>query len=173
MPDMSIEQLRGMEGARMRAVYQSHAQRRRLGKWRRNKGELGELDTVNEALNYANTALYGVVQGIIGALGMSPGLGIVHEGNPRAFVLDIADLYKTDVTIPLAFAQWRSDEPGRDVMKALRDNFRLLRLLPRIVDDIQFLLGTGNTEDEWDINDLHLWGSDGATVVAGDNWEGR
>ncbi|MEJ7689327.1 MAG: CRISPR-associated endonuclease Cas1 [Nocardioidaceae bacterium] len=71
----------------------------------------GRLDTVNEALNYANTALYGVVQGIIGALGMSPGLGIVHEGNPRAFVLDIADLYKTDVTIPLAFAQWKSDEP--------------------------------------------------------------
>lgn len=173
MPDMSIEQLRGMEGARMRAVYQSQAQRHRLGKWHRNKGELGKLDAVNEALNYANTALYGVVQGVVCALGMSPGLGIVHEGNPRAFVLDIADLYKTDVTIPLAFAQWKSENPGRDVMMALRENFRLLHLLPRIVDDIHTLLGARDTEDEWDVNDLHLWGPDGITVRAGDNWAGR
>jgi CRISPR-associated protein Cas1 len=101
---------------------------------------------------------------------MSPGLGIVHEGNPRAFVLDIADLYKTETTIPLAFTQANSDSPGRDVMRALRENFRLLRLLPRMVDDIHFLLGAGDTQQEWDVNDLYLWGPDGATVAAGNNW---
>lgn len=173
IPDLSIEQLRGMEGARMRAVYRSHAQRHRLSKWRRNKGELGQLDPVNEALNYANTALYGVVHAAICALGMSPGLGVVHEGNPRAFVLDIADLYKAEVTIPLAFAQRKSNDPGRDVMMALRENFRLLRLLPRIVDDIHSLLGINDDEEDWDVNDLHLWGPNGKMVPAGDNWAGR
>lgn len=172
---VSLEQLRGLEGARMKAVYQIEARRRRLSGWRRRKDDFdgrGPIDPVNEALNYANTALYGVCLAAICGLGMSPGLGIVHEGNPRAFALDIADLYKSEVVIPLAFRQSNSNSPGPDVMRALRDDFRLLRLLPRIVDDIHRIFDMEPVVDDWDVNDLSLWGTGGLLVEAEHNRHG-
>lgn len=175
---VTLEQLRGLEGARMKAVYREQARRYRMSSWRRRFDESdgkGPIDAVNEALNHANTALYGVCLAVVSGLGLSPGLGIVHHGSPRAFVLDIADLYKTEVTVPLAFKQLNSANPGRDVMRALRDEFRLLRLLPRIVDDLHALLDVdlpaGETSD-WDVDLLSLWGSDGSTVAAGHNRHG-
>lgn len=175
---VSLEQLRGLEGARMKAVYREHARRYRMSSWRRRFDESdgkGPLDAVNEAMNHANTALYGVCLAAICGLGMSPGLGIVHNGSPRAFALDIADLYKTEVTVPLAFKQLNSATPGRDVMRSLRDEFKLLRLLPRIVDDLHRVLDvefpdSGGTD--WDVDVLSLWNSDGSTVNAGHNRHG-
>lgn len=172
---VSLEQLRGLEGARMKAVYQMEARRRRLSGWRRRKDDFdnrGPIDPVNEALNYANTALYGVCLAVICGLGMSPGLGILHEGNPRSFALDIADLYKSEVVIPLAFKQSNSASPGPDVMRALRDNFRLLRLLPRVVDDIHRIFDIEPSADDWEVNDLSLWGTGGLLVDAGHNRHG-
>lgn len=171
---LDLATLRGLEGARVKATYQSYAARHRLGRWRRVK-DGPQLDPVNEALNYANTALYGLCQAVICALGMSPGLGFVHEGNPRAFVLDMADLYKTDLTVPAAFAQAKSAQPGRDVMLKLRKDFHLLRMLPRIVDDIHLLLGVNEARepDQWQSQPLYLWNSDGTTIPSGDNRQGR
>jgi CRISPR-associated protein Cas1 len=174
-PGLSIEQLRGLEGARVKAMYALAAKKHRLNHWHRNRGELGEMDPVNIALNYANTALYGLVNSVVLALGLSPGLGVVHEGQRQAFVLDIADLYKADMTIPLAFSLWRSEDAGRDVMHALRKNFRLLRLLPRIVDDVYELLGhrpDPDQDDGWSIETLNLWAPSGL-VVAGVNYADR
>jgi CRISPR-associated protein Cas1 len=172
-----LEQLRGIEGARMKAVYQLEASRRRLTGWRRRSSDYdgtGPLDAVNEALNYANTALYGLCLAVVCALGMSPGLGIIHQGNPRAFVLDLADLYKAEITIPLAFRQVKSAAPGATVMEELRDDFRLLRLLPRIVDDVHRLLSVEpEAVGEWDEKALSLWGSGGMLVPAGHNRHGR
>lgn len=175
---VTLEQLRGLEGARMKAFYRMEAQRRRLKGWRRRKDTAGEdepLDAVNEAMNYANTALYGLCLAVICGLGMSPGLGIIHEGNPKAFVLDIADIYKTTVTIPLAFKQAKSTNPGRDVMHALRTELTLLRLLPRIVDDIYRLFDEqpNDQEWEWDLMPLSLWGSSGQLIAAEHNRHGR
>lgn len=176
---VSLEQLRGLEGARMKAVYREQARRYRLSKWRRRFDESdgsGPLDAVNEALNHANTALYGVCLAAVCGLGMSPGLGIVHHGSARAFVLDIADLYKSEITVPLAFKQLNSGNPGRDVMRALRDEFRLLRLLPRIVDDIYRVLEIDLPDEDatdWDVDFLTLWGSNGSVVAAGHNRHGR
>lgn len=172
---VSLEQLRGLEGARMKAVYQMEARRRRLSGWRRRRDDFdnrGPIDPVNEALNYANTALYGVCLAVICGLGMSPGLGILHEGNPRSFALDVADLYKSEVVIPLAFKQSNSTSPGSDVMRALRDEFRLLRLLPRVVDDIHRIFDIKPSEDDWEVNDLSLWGTGGLLVDAGHNRHG-
>ncbi len=174
---VTLEQLRGIEGARMKSVYQMEARRRRLSGWHRRKNDAdgkGPIDSVNEALNYANTALYGVCLAAVCALGMSPGLGIVHEGTPRAFVLDIADLYKTEVTIPQAFKQWKSNDAGRDVMVALRDDFYLLRLMPRVIDDIHRVLDldTAVTDDGWDMAALSLWGTGGQLVEAEHNRHG-
>lgn len=173
---VSLEQLRGLEGARVKAVYQAEARRRRVSEWRRRKDILdgrGDLDPINEALNYANTALYGVCLAVVCGLGMSPGLGIMHEGSPRSFVLDIADLYKTEITIPIAFKQKHASDGGREVMAELRDDFRLLRLLPRIVDDIHTLMGVDTLDDAgWDSNVLSLWGSGGQLVPAEYNRHG-
>lgn len=170
-PDVTIEQLRGMEGARMKAHYQTCARRFRLTGWRRNRDQL-PLDPVNEALNYANTHLYGVVNAVVLALGLSPGLGIIHQGNRQAFTLDIADMYKTDVTIPLAFSLRNSENPGRAVTSALRKQFMLLKLLPRVVDDIYEVLEVDqpdSDDSDWQINELFLWGPDG-DVLSGNNF---
>ena len=171
-PDASIEFLRGMEGARVKAQYASLAKRHGLPRWRRNRGNLGDLDPVNEALNYANTALYGVVNAVVLALGLSPGLGVVHRGNRQAFVLDIADLYKAEVTIPLAFdlAQFAGARSRRYAPPAGRlptaatapaDRRRHLRP-PRSLPD-------GIDTNDWDVDDLHLWSADGS-VPAGINY---
>jgi len=77
------------------------------------------------------------------------------------------------VTIPLAFRQAASANPGPDVMKELRDEFRLLRLLPRIVNDIHRLFGEGEVADRWDINDLYLWSSTGDLIASGPNQDRR
>lgn len=170
-PDVTIEQLRGMEGARMKAHYQTLARRFRLTGWRRNKDQL-PLDPVNEALNHANTHLYGLVNAVVLALGLAPGLGVIHQGNRQAFTLDIADMYKTDVTIPLAFSLRKSTDPGREVTSALRKQFTLMKLLPRIVDDIYEVLETeqpGSDDDDWQVNELFLWGPNGQ-VLSGNNF---
>lgn len=177
LPDgLTIEQLRGLEGARVKAIYSLAAKKHRITRWRRNTGtgNFGDPDPVNVALNYANAALYGVVGAAVQALGLATGLGIIHEGQRSAFVLDIADLYKAELTIPLAFKQWKSEDPGREVMRALRKEFTLLRFIPRIVDDIYGVLGKEvepEADDGWEVEDLRLW-SPGGSVVAGYNYDG-
>lgn len=160
---LTIDQLRGLEGARMKAIYRTNAQRYRLTGWHRNRGDLGPLDPVNEALNYANTALYGLTNAIIQTLGLSPGLGFIHTGNRISFTLDIADIYKTRHVIPLAFSLHKSTDPGADAMRHLRENLRLTRLLPQIVEDIHTLLNftAHDPDDDWDANTLHLWAETG------------
>ena len=104
---VTIQQLQAFEGVRMRATYQASARQHRLTNWRRNNGTdpgMGEPDAVNVALNHANAALYGVVNCAVLLLGLSPGLGVIHTGNRQSFTLDIADLYKTRITIPAAFS---------------------------------------------------------------------
>lgn len=158
-----IQQLQALEGVRMKALYRMHAQRHRIPHWRRNNGmlpKMGPPDAVNVALNHANTALYGVVTCVVILLGLSPGLGVIHTGNRISFVLDIADLYKAEITIPVAFAAKDAVNPGQEVNRALRDNMRLVRLLPRIVDDILELLhmpSPSQDGDDWDVDDIWLW----------------
>lgn len=176
---LTIEALRGLEGARMKATYATHARRVGLRTWRRQFTDAE--DPVNIALNYANTALYGITNAVITTLGMAPGLGIIHTGNRQSFVLDIADLYKTTLTIPLAFSLHDSTKPGPDAMARLRADFKLIKLLPRIITDIHDLLGVALGDDDssptfdstdWTIDSLKLWGPN-ATVLAGDNYDQR
>ncbi|WP_168581966.1 type I-E CRISPR-associated endonuclease Cas1e [Gephyromycinifex aptenodytis] len=161
--DASIEQMRGIEGLRMRAVYEQQARKHRLRAWRRNTGtqpELGPPDSVNMALNAANSALYGIVNSVVLSLGLSPGLGIIHSGNRQSFTLDIADLYKTRVTVPLAFSLKDHGDPFNAALRTLREELRLLRLLPQIVNDIDMVLGI-DVADDWSVDALELWGPAG------------
>ncbi|MFI1884411.1 type I-E CRISPR-associated endonuclease Cas1e [Streptomyces jumonjinensis] len=183
LPDtVTLEQLRGMEGQRMKALYKILAQQHGIGRFRRNyhPDQWHAQDPVNLALSSANTCLYGIVHAALLALGLSPALGFVHAGTQHAFVYDIADLYKAETTLPLAFALHQSGNPEQEARRRFRENLRLLKLLPRIVRDVQTLLtpGTPDTTDEEapesserrDIEMVHLWDPKRGVLPAGVNY---
>ncbi|MEV7416615.1 type I-E CRISPR-associated endonuclease Cas1e [Streptomyces sp. NPDC089919] len=138
----NLATLRGLEGHRVKAQYQLLAKQYRIGRFRRtyDPAAWDSQDPVNLALSSANTCLYGIVHAAIVALGCSPALGFVHSGNQQAFVYDVADLYKAELTIPLAFSLHASHNPEGEARRSFRDGLRLFKLLPRIVADIQDLL---------------------------------
>lgn len=170
---LTMQQLRGREGARVRQLYRWHA--RRVGiDWSRRDYDperFEDGDVANRALTVANTCLYGIVHGVVAALGCSPGLGFVHTGNDRSFVYDIADLYKADVSIPVAFdvaADLQADtEPT--VRRRIRDAVVEHRLLERCARDVAaLLLGSEDElqEEAWaQDTSLSLWSGRGSSVV--------
>lgn len=169
---LNMQQLRGREGARVRKVYKAHAAQHGV-EWSRRSYDVEDFeagDPVNQALTAANASLYGVVHSVIVALGCAPGLGFVHMGHGRSFVYDIADLYKAELTIPLAF-ELAADPPldiGGTARRRLRDLLYDGKFLKRCVRDIQSLLlpgergessetGYASEEDTvvlWDGNDV-------------------
>lgn len=141
---LSMQQLRGREGARVRAAYRAQAERTGLP-WSGRRYTAGQAfetgDEVNRALSAANACLYGVTHAATSALGCSPGLGFVHTGHALAFVHDVADLYKADVTVPAAFETVGSGKTSEAAVRhAVRDRIGDLRLLERIVRDIYEIL---------------------------------
>ncbi|MEV5751665.1 type I-E CRISPR-associated endonuclease Cas1e [Actinoallomurus sp. NPDC052308] len=170
---MTMQQLRGREGARVRKIYQAHAKRTGItwsGREYRAGDPFAAGDDLNRLLSAANAALYGICHAVIVGLGASPGLGFVHTGAATSFVLDIADLYKADYTIPLAFdltAKGLTSE--RDARLGMRDRIAEDKLLGRIVRDIKTLL----TPEDADIPDEEtneLWDDKVGTVPGGVNW---
>ena len=154
MERRSLDELRGIEGARVREFYKLKA--REYGvPWKGRRylpgNPTGATDAANLALNVANVCLYGLVETACHATGMSPALGFIHRGKSTSFVLDIADLYKADHTIPLAFETVKRHGnpemawPGleSDVRRASRDRFRERRLLDRIVADMTGIIDAG------------------------------
>jgi CRISPR-associated protein Cas1 len=137
----TIEQLRGMEGARVRNTYARLSEE--LGvEWNgrnysQDNWDYG--DPLNRALSCANACLYGICHAAILACGMSPAIGFVHTGKQLSFVYDIADLYKTEITIPLAFqaAKEKSEELEREVRYRCRDAFREKKIMKRIIPDLK------------------------------------
>ncbi|MDG4768623.1 type I-E CRISPR-associated endonuclease Cas1e [Solwaraspora sp. WMMD406] len=175
VPDgTTLAQLRGMEGQRMKALYRLLAQKYRTGKFRRNydPDAWDTQDPVNLALSAASACLYGVVHAVVLALGCSPALGFVHSGTQHAFVYDVADLYKAKVTVPLAFSMSTSAQPERDVRRKLRDQFRLLKLMPTIVTDIQQLLDPDNAvaQRQPAAEITSLWDPDTGSMPSGVNY---
>ncbi len=170
----TLAQLRGMEGQRVKAHYRLLADKYRVKWFKRNydPSNWDSQDPVNLALSAANTCLYGVVHAAICALGCSPALGFVHSGTQHAFVYDIADLYKAQVTIPLAFSLHTSGNPEREARTKLREQFRLVRLLPRIVTDIQHVLDPDNRQPSADrvVDIVHLWDPELGSLPAGVNY---
>ena len=99
--DNTMQQLRGKEGARVRGIYRKYSKLYRVD-WDGREYDPNDFESgnaVNKALSASNVCLYGLVHSIIGALGLAPGLGFIHTGHDRAFVYDIADLYKAEYTI--------------------------------------------------------------------------
>jgi len=159
---LTMQQLRGREGARIRALY------RRASKdtgvpWNGREYDPHDYkagDSVNMALSAAHACLYGVVHSVITALGCSPGLGFVHTGHECSFVYDIADLYKGKISIPIAFAiaAEQPDDIGSVTRRRVRDAITDCRLIKQIVIDIRkLLLDTSAAEEDLEVNILHLW----------------
>lgn len=149
----SIEQLRGMEGARVREIYKLLAQRHGV-KWSaRNydQNNWDNSDIPNRCLSSATACLYGLCEAAILAAGYAPAIGFLHRGKPQSFVYDLADLYKFETVVPVAFATAAKIEknkifdvaPERMVRIACRDMFRKTGFLEKIIPDIETILLSG------------------------------
>jgi CRISPR-associated protein Cas1 len=181
-PTLTLQQLRGMEGVRVREAY-ARASRETGVPWSGRsyrREQWTSADPVNRALSAANACLYGICHAALLSTGYSPGLGFIHVGKLLSFVYDVADLYKCDVTIPAAF---RAVQEGLDtleprVRRACRDHFFAERLIERIVPDVQRTLGQ-TPEDvrlvdyvppEGDEAPGALWEPTGGTTPGGRNY---
>ncbi len=160
---MTMQQLRGREGARIRSVYRAVSRQTGVP-WSGREYDPDDFqagDPVNKALSAAHACLYGVAHSVIAALGCSPGLGFVHTGHERSFVYDIADLYKAEITIPIAFeiaAQYTpQDDIGALTRRAVRDAISDGHILARAVRDIRSLLSVDEAYPELEIEILRLW----------------
>lgn len=169
---LTMQQLRGREGARVRGVYRAWSRETGVP-WDGRRYDPNDFETgndINKALSAANACLYGLCHSVIAALGLAPGLGFVHTGHERSFVYDIADLYKADSSIPLSFqtvAENAQDISGT-VRRRMRDYFSSHQLLEQVVKDIRLLLlDETETQFEDDIQILRLWDERKGDVSAG------
>jgi CRISP-associated protein Cas1 len=143
-----LEEVRGKEGYRVREAYRLAAAEHGL-EWKGRKYDPKNWDwsdPLNQALSTANACLYGLCHAAILSAGYSPAIGFIHTGKMLSFVYDIADLYKTEISVPLAFrtVAQGTKEVGRRVRLALRDEFHRTRLMERILPDIAEVLDAGD-----------------------------
>lgn len=143
----NVEQLRGIEGARVRETYKLLA--RQYGvQWRaRNydRKQWDSADVPNRCLSAATSCLYGITEAAVLAAGYAPAVGFIHTGKSLSFVYDIADLFKFETVVPIAFriAAKSPREVEREVRLACRDLFRSSKLLGRIIPTIEDVLSSG------------------------------
>lgn len=155
--NLSIEQLRGREGARVKDTYMRESKKTGIpwkGRIYKQK-DWSASDPVNKTLSTANSCLYGLCHSAIVSIGYSPAIGFIHTGKQLSFVYDIADLYKADITIPIAFqiVQESDLDIERRTRVTCRDKFKEFRLLPQIIDDIEKIFDIENqNSDENELN---------------------
>lgn len=171
----TMQQLRAKEGARIRKLYRNMSGKYGV-KWDGRTYDPDNYeggDPVNQALSASNVALYGLVYSAIAAMGMATGLGFVHTGHDLSFVYDIADLYKAEITIPVAFqvaSEYESgDDVGRISRQKVRDVFADGKILQRIIRDIQILIGI-KEEEQFEVEPLCLWDNKDGNMKYGINY---
>ena len=170
---LTMQQLRGREGSRVRNVYRAYAKETGVA-WNGrvyNPDDFSSGDAVNQALSAGHACLYGLAHAVIVALGCAPGLGFIHVGHERSFVYDIADLYKSEITIPIAFqtaAEAPEDLPAI-VRRRVRDAMVSARILERMVHDIRWLLLPA--EESMELEEaIYLWDNQRGVVSNGINY---
>ncbi len=170
---LTMQQLRGREGSRIRKTYQRYSKEYSIP-WKGREFDpenYSEGTEINQALSSAHACLYGLAHAVICALGCSPGLGFVHVGHERSFVYDVADLYKAEVTIPIAFqtAAEHTGDVGSATRRNVRDAFAKTRILERMVKDIHYLL-LEDAKEEVTADLLYLWDVQRSELPAGINY---
>ncbi|MCG5494366.1 type I-E CRISPR-associated endonuclease Cas1e [Ectothiorhodospira variabilis] len=146
----SVDQLRGMEGARVRKTYQLLAKQYGV-KWHGRHYDPTQWDTsdvANQCLSSATACLYGITEAAILAAGYAPAIGFLHTGKPQSFVYDIADIVKFETVVPAAFrvAKMNPVAPEREVRIACRDAFKQTKLLQRLIPMIEEVLAAGEID---------------------------
>jgi CRISPR-associated protein Cas1 len=146
----SVEQLRGIEGARVRKIYELLARQYGVD-WKHRNYDYSEWesgDVPNRCLSSATACIYGICEAAILAAGYAPAVGFIHTGKPQSFVYDIADIFKFDTVVPVAFriAGKNPRNPEREVRLACRDAFRQSKLLDKIIPTIEEVLAAGGIE---------------------------
>lgn len=170
---LNLNQLRGIEGVRMKKAYALAAKQTGVA-WKtrdlgRNK-EWNELSPLDKALIHSNKLLYAICSSVIVSMGFSTGLGFIHTGRSESFAYDIADLYKAETTIPASFEAVKiAEETGEDievlVRKQCRKYFHTKKLMKRIPKDLLTLFDVD--EDQTDEPDSELWNGGEETVKTG------
>ena len=170
---LSMQQLRGREGARVRSVYRKLSHQTNVP-WTGREYDPDDFeagDAINQALSAAHACLYGVVHSVIVALGCSPALGFIHTGHERSFVYDIADLYKAEVTIPVAFSTVANNNEVEDIGSvtrlAVRDAISDGQLLVKATRDIRSLLSFNDDGIDDTAQILNLWDDKSGFVRSG------
>lgn len=148
----SLQQLRGMEGARVRRRYEDLAEEHGL-EWRGRRYDQDhwdQADPLNRALSVANACLHGLCHAAILSTGYSPAIGFIHTGKQLSFVYDVADFYKTEVTVPLAFQLVASSREHVEprTRRACRHAFFRARIMDRVLADIAEVLDAGDHLEE-------------------------
>ncbi|MBX6741040.1 MAG: type I-E CRISPR-associated endonuclease Cas1 [Acetobacteraceae bacterium] len=153
----SVEQLRGIEGARVRETYRLLAQQYGV-RWdgrQYDPREWSSADVVNRCLSAATAALYGVTEAAVLAAGYAPAIGFLHSGKPQSFVYDIADILKFETVVPEAFRVAAAAQAGRpldgrlvadpvaETRRRCRDAFRRADVLGRLIPLIEEVLSAG------------------------------
>lgn len=169
---LTMQQLRGREGSRIRSVYRRCSKEYGIpwSKREYNPEDFNDATPINQALSAGHVCLYGLAHSVIVAMGCSPALGFVHTGHERSFVYDIADLYKAETTIPLAFqvAHDNPDDIGAEMRRRTRDVVSSTHLLERMVCDIrQLLLDNSELNDEPEVDEVSLWDDKNGSVRSG------
>ncbi len=174
---LTLRQIRGKEGMRVRHAY-ADASKFYGVPWQGRsyrRDNWSPADPINKALSTANSCLYGVCHAAIVSAGYSPALGFIHTGRMLSFVYDVADLYKMEVAVPIAFREVAIglQDLERRVRMACRDAFKEYRLLQRIVPDIEAVLGKEADSPEdlaEDANALdYLWDPERGKIEGGLN----
>lgn len=133
----SIQVLRGLEGRVMKQTYQSLAKRHKIERFRRDtKAE----DPVNQGLNLANSLLYGCAASACGAIGINPALGVIHRGDARSLLFDLADLYKPRIVLPLVFECADTEKPLEEVRKKMRTVIHRKKILEEMLEVLMLIL---------------------------------
>lgn len=142
----SLKEMMGMEGHRVRSLYQQKAEHYGVG-WKGRTFTPGRFelsDVTNQVLTSCNAALYGILCSAVHGMGYSPHIGFIHSGSPLPFIYDLADLYKEELCIDLAFALTR-ELAGRynkhKVSAVFRERVIAMNLLARVAEDIPQILG--------------------------------
>lgn len=146
----SVDQLRGIEGSRVRRLYENLARRYGIDWKRRNYDpqDWSKGDLPNKCLSAGMACMYGVTEAAVNIAGYDPSIGFLHVGKRKSFVYDIADIYKFDLVVPLAFEVLSRNPPQviRKIRLECRDRFRSDNLLKTLIEDINGILDAGGLD---------------------------
>ena len=147
LPHRDLDTLRGIEGSRIKATYKLMAERFGI-EWhgrRFDRSQPDADDLPNQAINHAATAVQAAAAIAVQAVAAIPQLGFIHEASGQAFVLDIADLFRDQITLSIAFSAVKQVERSGEVMDRVvrREAARVFRresVIPSMIDRIKEIL---------------------------------